>query len=731
MGQPDEYRRLNLRAGALYTDLGDDDAAVYHFLRGEEPDRAIQIVKTVSDAYYAQGQWERLASWLGRLPQKAVERDSDLLLLSGQVTLRLGDPTGSLEQLDKLIAGPHGKDPQVLGKALVAKSTSYRRLGHFDKALKAAEDGLTTLRGINCLPEIVSEAYKQIGDAFNGQGEYERAEQSFLAGLALISRESLRLFSLISNDLGVTYLEQGKLGQAVIYLDQARVGLARLGNQGQLAETLTNLALVYFHKGEFDLALEEVDEALRAVQAVNYPRILATALMHQGMVRRALGAYADSINSFSQGLKLARQILDQRLIAGCTDGLGAVYRKLGDTSKAEVLLSQALFEAEDSGQKYIVAVFHISLGKLYCQTSSYSKALEHLKLAEEQLIALKTSRRVAEAKLFQAAVYYRTNKRREALEILTQVSDLISRSGYGGFLLADSDAVLDVIRLGAARRVGGDTYTHLVARLTEAPALLEEPDPGQAGDGEFARYPTLRAFSFGHPWVMLDAHQVTDTDWQSRKAKELFFFLCYNSRVLTNEEIIDNLWPEASVDLSRGALRTNVFRIRQALYYDCIIASGAGYRINPAIAVEFDTERFLRHLNQAADLSQSDEARERHLEEAVALYHGPFLSGIDSEWCQVLSANLAIKHHTALINLARYRTCRMDFAGAASLLESVVTTDPYNEEAQFQLIANSLEAGETASALQQLRYYAKLCMEDMGADLPPRFLQMHCSGAIL
>ena len=44
-----------------------------------------------------------------------------------------------------------------------------------------------------------------------------------------------------------------------MYLDQARVGLAKLGDQGQLAETLTNLALVYYDKGEFDLALDEVN----------------------------------------------------------------------------------------------------------------------------------------------------------------------------------------------------------------------------------------------------------------------------------------------------------------------------------------------------------------------------------------------------------------------------------------------------------------------------------------
>ena len=257
--QPNEFQSLHKHAAAIYSRMGDDDAAIYHFIQAGESENIAEMVKSVSATYYAQGRWEKLASWLSRIPRAALENEPDLLLLNGQVLLRLGDPTGSLEELDKLVTGPHSKNLESLGKALIAKSTSYRRLGHFDQAVQSAEEGLLVLKGIDCLPEQVPEGYKQLGNAFNVQGDYDRAEQSFLTALALISKENLRLFSLICNDLGVTYLEQGDLDKAVLYLDQARVGWAKLGNQGQLAETLTNLTLVYYHKGEFDLALVEID----------------------------------------------------------------------------------------------------------------------------------------------------------------------------------------------------------------------------------------------------------------------------------------------------------------------------------------------------------------------------------------------------------------------------------------------------------------------------------------
>ena len=225
--------------------------------------------------------------------------------------------------------------------------------------------------------------------------------------------------------------------------------------------------------------------------------------------------------------------------------------------------------------------------------------------------------------------------------------------------------------------------------------------------------------------MVLDTHEVTDMEWQSRKAKELFFFLHCNRRVLTNEVIMDNLWPDSSVDLSSGALRTNIYRVRHALFYDCILAKDTGYCINPQISIELDEDSFLRSLDLAADPNQRDEARERHLEKAIALYDGPFLNGVYSEWCQVIRTDLEIKYHIALMDLATFRARNKDYGSAARLLETVVTTDPYNEDARYQLIANFLEAGETVAASQQLRKYAKLCQEEMGTGLSPRFIQCY------
>ena len=358
----EEYGQTTRRAAALYRELGDDDAAIYHYLQSGDVDKVVEIIKKFSGSYFDQGSWSKLASWLDGLPAHVVESDSELLLLYGRIlTMKVGDPTGALEQFDKILAGNHPENPEVLGKALVGKSTAYRRLGHLDLAVKVAQDGLAILLVAECPPDHVAEAHRQLASALATQGELDLGKHHFQAALRLAREDNLSLSSLICDGLAVACIELGELDQAAVYLERARTGWLKMGSDGPLAESLINLALVYHHIGEFDLAFDEVAQALQIAEATGYPRLVATALLRKSSVQQALGAYEDSLVSASRALDVARELLDQRLIGESTNNLGYAYWKTGQISKAVALLSQALIAAEQSGQKYIAAIYNISL----------------------------------------------------------------------------------------------------------------------------------------------------------------------------------------------------------------------------------------------------------------------------------------------------------------------------------------------------------------------------------
>jgi DNA-binding SARP family transcriptional activator len=86
---------------------------------------------------------------------------------------------------------------------------------------------------------------------------------------------------------------------------------------------------------------------------------------------------------------------------------------------------------------------------------------------------------------------------------------------------------------------------------------------------------------------------------------------------------------------------------------------------------------------------------------------------------------MEIKYHTALMTLASYHAEKGDYAASTYLLERVVSADPFNEEAQYHLIEGHLHNRDPFAALQQLRKYARLSLEELGTNLPPRFALCH------
>lgn len=723
---PQQYERVNKLAAHLYQDIGLDDNALHHYLQIDDTASALALVKEVSGSYFDKGNWAKLSFWLSNLPAKAVEADLELRLLHGQVDLRMGEPAKSLERLDRLIAEGNGGGQAVMGQAWVAKSTAYRRLGHLDLSVKSAETGLEILERVGASNEDIAEAHRQLASALATQGKLDLGKRHYQAALDIAAKDNIRLISQVYSDLGTVCIELGLFDEAAVHLEQARAGWLKLGSDGPLAQCLVNVSLIYFHNAEFDLALEEVNEAVRLSEVAAYPRVLALALMNQGIIQLALGSFDDSIESSSRALEMARKLLDQRLVGESTNTLGEGFRKLGETSKAATLLNQALLEAQHSGQEYITAIYHISLGKVYCQEASYERAHEHFNCAKGLFEELNSNNRLAEINLFQAEIFYRTGNLDDTREHLAAASRLISEQGIDGYMLMDGREVLDVIGFGAARRIGGETFVRLTARLMENSSADEESRDAQPNRGKLA---ALQAYGLGAPRVVLGSHQVRDVEWRSRKARELFYFLLCNQRPTNNEEILDALWPEASVNFSDSVIKTNVYRLRQALFYDCVLVSDTGYRINPAVQVEFDVAEFQSLLGQAGRLDADDQEREELLRRATGLYQGPFLHGCYSDWCVDLRNDLELNYHMALQTLAEYHTERSHFVESNELLKKVIDGDPYNEEAQFRVIENYLRANEPLPAMEHLRRYAKLCREDLGIQLSRRFAE--CQEKIL
>ncbi|MBI3412986.1 MAG: tetratricopeptide repeat protein [Candidatus Aenigmarchaeota archaeon] len=719
--KPESYKAFNQRAGSLFQQVGNHDAAIRHLTKAGEAEGAAQIIRQVADRYLQERKWQTLTAWLDLLPRELSERDPHILMVRGAVLLRSGDPARAMEEFDKATAIAEGNDWATAGRVLVHKASASRALGRLDAAVKIAEQGIAVLRSHNARAEDLSEAYRQLASALAGLGEFQRAKEYFELASNIAPQQNLPLISTINDGLAAVHIETGELNKASMYLEKARQGWLKLENNTALPLTLNNLANVYYYLGDFDIALDEITEALKVARAVGERWTQAFVLITRGIMQRANGLHHDALTSLLEGLEMARSILDQRLIAEAVNGLGNTYRDLGELSKAEALLQQAIPDAEQSGERYICARYHLSLGKVYCQMGSFEEATEHLGDAKAMFGEVGSQRGLAEAKLHQGLVFYKLTQVREALVCLRELDHITQRLGYEGFLLADGAQVSELVQFGAAKGAGG-VFTRLARRMSER-AQLTEPDrttsPAQRS------LPPLKVFSFGQASVFLGKHEVTDSEWRSRKAKELFYFLLCTKRVVTKEEIIEALWPDVTLENFAAASKMNIYRLRQALYPGCVLSKGDGYCFNPESPVDFDLEVFEESLRTAERCEEESPVKEENLLRAMEMYIGPFLNEFYSDWCQSLRTSLEIKYIRALMNVAKYYTARGELGRSVEVLEKLVESDPYNEEANYLLAETCLKLGDRFGSLKYLERYIKAARTELGISVPAHFLSLY------
>ncbi len=714
----DDYKRLHLKAAALFDEQGNHDIAIAHLHKAGDTASVAHLIKRVADEYLSRGRWQTLAAWLGLLPEAALAKDPPLGLVRARVRLRLGDTTGALQQIDAILASPAPADGHTEGRALALRSYACRLLGKLDLACAAAEQAAQRIRLCDGSTQDLAEAYRQLASAQATQGRLTEAVPNFETALALASGGDLQLETLVHDGLGAANIEMGKLTQAALHLEKARQGWARLGNKGALADTLNNLAILRYYQGEFELALGDLAEAMRLARASGYLKAVACALVSQGIVLRALGKYKEALTSFEEGLARARELRDSRLVAEATSGLGNCFRNLGEPARGQVLLEGALKEAEESGQRYAAARYHLSLSKGWCATRELLRAAREIEAARTMLAQLGIVRCLVEVGFWDGLLQFRQGKTATALQRLSEVATLVERLGYSGFLLADTKDTLELIRFGAVKQVGNGLYAHLLSRALER---IRPPPPDHT---HLDTLPQLRGFALGQESVVLDQHDVGDQEWGSRKAKELLFFLLCKSKEVGKDEAIDALWPEVALDSGSDVLKSTVYRLRKATYSDLVQASGQGYRGNPSAPVDFDVTSFQEHLRQAGLLEKGSDRRRAHLEQAIALYRGPFLPDFYSEWCETLRRDLEEHYHRALVTLAGYYSAKADLDRSCELLRKVLASDPLHEEANYQLILSYLSAGEHSTGRKCLRAYEALLEQELGCPLPKRFSQL-------
>ncbi|WP_426514365.1 AfsR/SARP family transcriptional regulator [Dactylosporangium sp. McL0621] len=194
----------------------------------------------------------------------------------------------------------------------------------------------------------------------------------------------------------------------------------------------------------------------------------------------------------------------------------------------------------------------------------------------------------------------------------------------------------------------------------------------------------------------------------------LVMLLLQPNRVVTLPRLVDAVWGDAAPATARAQLHTCVSRLRRQLP-GAIQTDTAGYRAVVA-GDELDTLVFAQLVadGRAAMAAGELHTARKHLRDALDLWRGPALAGVDSPGVQAAAVALEERHNSALEDCLDVELQLGLQAELISQLTGLAEQHPLRERLHGQLMTALARVGRTADAIAVYLRLAEALDEQLG-----------------
>ena len=719
--QPERFRELNIRGAELMEKAEQWEEAVYHYIQAGGWERIVQVTDRVGWQMFEEGRWDTLAEWLDAVPDEQLAQQPKLMLWKARILHNVSQIDLALSLLSRAIASFEASQEWALqAEALVIEGMCLRAKGDHEASKQALKKAEALLLAHDGPAPLLTEARKQLGISLNWCGELKQAETELRGVLDIYeAKGDVYNVALAADDLAIALAQMGRLADAAIYFERARQCWLKLGNDAAHLRTVNNLGVLYYLQGEFDQAETVLGEGLDRAGRLSNARPEMYLRQNLADLKRDKGEYSLAIELYSEVLRLA-QTMDEVLISSyISDGVAKTYRLMGDAANSGAWAQRALALAEEKGGTLEIGVSSTTLGLIKRDAGDLKAATVLLERAVSLLRESEAKRELATALFHLASVHFSLKRKRLALEALDEVARLVSDLGYDHFVRLEALRNPLLVQYAAANKLAGEYFARLLktmkgSRKAAAPVQVEAIESAPETQTE-----AVHAYGFGNVRVELAGREITDLEWRSEKSKEMFFYFLCNRRPLRKEEIVAALWPDLPDEKTTSAFHSNMYRLRKALYPEVIAKDSGRYILDPRSQFEFDVERFQELLAKAGSRPKGSEETISLMEQALALYSGPFAMDFYSEWAETLRWQLAEQHMSLLTTLATVFSDAKESKRSADICQRILEFDEYNEAAWYRLMSNYILSGQTEAArFCYKRYVQVLGSEDLGDDVP-------------
>ncbi|HEX9898865.1 MAG TPA: BTAD domain-containing putative transcriptional regulator, partial [Candidatus Methylomirabilis sp.] len=511
--------------------------------------------------------------------------------------------------------------------------------------------------------------------------------------------------------LGTTARWMGNPLEAEGHYAQALKILMRLGNRWRMAEVQNNIGVGHYYQGEYERALQILGQALADARQVGHRRTEAAALASLGDVHADLGNSRMAQRMYQESLEGVRAVRDTVLEIYVLCALASLHRADEAWEQAHVWLDEASRIPIPAGSGYLRGLIAFHRGAVWLDQSDLGRAAARLAEAAASLESAGARRELARAHLWSAQAFFQSGDAEQAVAKVGMALDLCEEIAHPHLLVVDGRRMVPLLE--EARRRDGSRRAALDRVLTRIHQLSLSTlrTPGEQSPRE-VRSPKVEICALGESTVKLDGAPISHLTWGGPLVKELFFYLVDQGPV-RREEILGVFWPEHSAAKAKSIFHATLYRMRRALPGGLIDYSGQEetYTVERSGDTWYDVSAFEELILRARSGSG-----EGLLEEALAIYRGPYLGEVYSDWAARKRDELQRMTIEALTHLAGARAGRGEIREAVELYRRAISEEPYREDLHRALMQTLAAGGRHAEAIRHF--------QDM-ADLLRRELDIH------
>ncbi|MCE5236360.1 MAG: SARP family transcriptional regulator, partial [Eubacteriales bacterium] len=216
---------------------------------------------------------------------------------------------------------------------------------------------------------------------------------------------------------------------------------------------------------------------------------------------------------------------------------------------------------------------------------------------------------------------------------------------------------------------------------------------------------------------------ISDQTIRSKKIwVPLEYLIAFRNREVSQNELIELLYPSGKSDNPGNALKTLIFRIRAVLdelsYMDgrdMLVHHRDSYAWNPDMDFEVDVDRFELLCKKAASSQFGDEERIAAYLEAVDLYKGDFLPmSAYEQWVIPLNAYYHNTYLNAVHSAVDMLRALERHSEIVRICRQAITIDKYDEFLYYNLILALVEMKNPQAALVQYKEMTDLFYGEFG-----------------